>query len=164
MRISFSFLFALLSLCFLLPSACADATPNTDTPTTEAIDKNYEEAMDWLIKQSNEYSGVLNPRQTWILSYDGYLVKEEYFWDGEPTLTAEFDIRNISKAKVEERFTNSIALYPKDGKSEHFKVIRTEEGEREEVESEYFNWMVFPEMKKETLERMNTVLELLLEK
>ena len=159
MKFTLYTLLAVLSF-YLLPSACAGPTQNPEPPAKEAIVKEYQAAMDWLIKQSNDYSGVLNPRQTWSISYEGYQVKEEYFWDGETTIITEFDIRNISKAKIEERFTNSVALYPKEGKTEFFKVQRFEEGESQEIESEYYNWMVFPKMKGEALERLETVLEL----
>ncbi len=159
MKFTFNFLFSFLCLCLLLSTACASTTTPSETPITETVvGDTYEELMDWLILQSNDYSGVLNPRQTWILSYDGYEVKEEYFWDGEPEITIIFDIRNIEKAKIEQRFTNSIALYPKEGKTEYFDIKRLEDGEIKDIEGEYYNWMVEPNMKEMVLERMEKVM------
>ena len=160
MKITFNFFVVILSFCFLLSSACANSPSPSTTSSSQVNEKDYNSLMDWLVMQSNDYSGVLNPRQTWILSYEGYQVKEEYFWDGEPEITIEFDIRNIAKAQIEKRFENSIALYPKDGNNEHLKVERIEDGEVKTIESEYYNWMVQPELKAEVLERMERLLEI----
>jgi len=34
--------------------------------------------MDEIIQMSNDYSGVLNPRQTWEVSYEGCQVTDQY--------------------------------------------------------------------------------------
>lgn len=129
--------------------------PSTDkSPSSE-----YLELIEWLTKQSNDYSGILNDRQTWIVSHDGYQIKEEYYWDNQLTVVIEFDIRNIEKANSELRFYHSIVLYPKDGDPGHFQVTRYDDGLPSKVEAEYYNLMIDPTIKKEVYKKMLKAIE-----
>lgn len=145
-------------LAFFLTGISISAFTKPTTTTTPS--KEYLETMEWLVLQSNNYSGVLNERQTWVVSFNDYIIKEEYYWDGELTVVIEFDIRKIDKAQNELRFFNSICLYPSQEDESPFDVTRIEEGMPNKIEAEYYNLMIDPTQKKEVLEKVRTVLRL----
>ncbi len=152
----------LLFLVFLTGmvfSASAIQTYPTQTAENPPA-KEYLNLMEWLTLQSNSYSGILNERQTWIVSYDEFQIKEEYYWDNQLTVVIEFDIRNIEKVRSELRFFHSISLYPKEGDATHFKVTRYDEGIGTEVEAEYYNLLIDPTIKKEVYQKMQKALDL----
>lgn len=116
--------------------------------------------MDWLTENSNAYSGILNDRQTWLVTYDGFQVTDEYYWDNQLKVRIQFDIRDIQQAKNEIRFYHSVALYPQSGNTTDIQVIRFEDGVPEEIEGDYYNMMIDPTIKKEAHKKMLEVLEL----
>lgn len=150
-----------LFIVFLTGITCsASALQHPIKETTPKPSKEYLELMEWITLQSNSYSGILNERQTWIVSYDEFQIKEEYYWDNQLTVVIEFDIRNIEKVRSELRFFHSISLYPKDGDPNHFQVTRYDDGIGNQVEAEYYNLLIDPTIKKEVYQKMQQALEL----
>jgi len=122
---------------------------------TFAQSNGYEQLMDEITQISNDYSGVLNSRQTWEVSYEGCQVTDQYFFDDELTLIVKIDLANMETVKVEERFSNSIALYPKDDNAEYIEAIRYENGRAEKiVDGVYYNLMVMSDMREKAKEMM----------
>lgn len=119
--------------------------------------------MDWLTENSNAYSGILNDRQTWVVSYNDYQITDEYYWDNELRVRIQFDIRDINQAKNEIRFYHSVALYPEPGNTTDIQVTRFEDGVPEQIEGDYYNLMMDPAIKKEAHKKMLEVLEILKE-
>lgn len=131
-KILFSFLFFLIIAQFIF-----------------AQSNDYEQLMNEITQISNDYSGVLNTRQTWEVSYEGCEVTDQYFFDDELTLTVKIDLKNMETVKMEGRFTNSIALYPKDKNVEYIEATRYENGKAEKItDGVYYNLMVMPDMRE----------------
>ncbi len=128
--------------------------------STEEIPESYTVLMDWLTENSNAYSGILNDRQTWVVSYDGYQITDEYYWDNQLKVRIQFDIRDISKATNEVRFYHSVALYPDPGNLEDISVTRFDDGVPEQLEGDYYNLMIDPSIKKEAHKKVLEVLEI----
>lgn len=126
----------------------------------EDIPDSYTILMDWLTENSNAYSGILNDRQTWVVSYDGFQITDEYYWDNQLKVRVQFDIRDIAKASNEIRFYHSVALYPKTGNTDDINVIRFEEGVPEQLDGDYYNLMIDPAIKKETHKKVLEVLKI----
>ena len=103
----------------------------------------------------------MNDRQTWVVTYDGYQVTDEYYWDNQLRVRVQFDIRKIEKATNEIRFFHSIALYPQEGNTTDIQVTRFEDGVPEELEGDYYNLMIDPEIKKEAYRKLLEVLEII---
>jgi len=121
---------------------------------------DYETLMNELCQISNDYSGVLNTRQTWQVSYEGCEMTDKYYFDKELTLVVKTNLANIDTVKVEARFTNSIALYPKDDNSEYIEAIRYENNKAEKiVDGVYYNLMLVPEMREKAQEMMQDAIE-----
>ena len=120
-----------------------------------AQNTEYERLMDEITQISNDYSGVLNQRQTWEVSYEGCEVTDQYFFDDELTLVVKIDLANMDTVKVEERFSNSIALYPKDDNADYLEVMRYENGRAEKItDGVYYNLMVMPDMREKVRKMM----------
>jgi len=124
-----------------------------------AQSNDYEQIMNEITQISNDYSGVLNTRQTWQVSYEGCTVTDQYFFDDELTLTVKIDLKNMDTAKVEERFTNSIAIYPKDKNAEYIEAMRYENGRAEKItDGVYYNLMLMPDMREKASEMMQQAI------
>jgi len=127
---------------------------------TFAQNAEYERLMDEIIQISNDYSGVLNTRQTWEVSYEGCKVTDQYFFDDELTLIVKIDLANMETVKVEERFSNSIALYPKEDNAEYIEAMRYENGKAEKItDGVYYNLMVMPDMREKVQEMMMQAID-----
>jgi len=126
---------------------------------SQSID--YEKVMNEITQMSNDYSGVLNTRQTWQVSYEGCELTDRYYFDNELTLVVNIDLANMDMVKVEERFINSIALYPKDENVDYLDVIRYENGRAEKiVDGVYYNLMVVPDLREKARRKMQQAIEL----
>ena len=127
---------------------------------TFAQNAEYERLMGEIIQISNDYSGVLNTRQTWEVSYEDCTVTDQYFFDDELTLIVKIDLTNMETVKVEERFSNSIALYPKEDNAEYIEAMRYENGKAEKItDGVYYNLMVMPDMREKVQEMMNQAID-----
>ena len=127
---------------------------------TFAQNAEYERLMDEIIQISNDYSGILNTRQTWEVSYEDCKVTDQYFFDDELTLIVKIDLANMETVKVEERFSNSIALYPKEDNADYIEATRYENGRAEKtVDGVYYNLMVMPDMREKVREMMNQAID-----
>jgi len=125
-----------------------------------AQSNDYELIMGEIIQISNDYSGVLNTRQTWEVSYEGCTVTDQYFFDDELTLIVKIDLKNMETVKVEERFSNSIALYPKEDNADYIEATRYENGRVEKtVDGVYYNLMVMPDMREKVREMMMQAID-----
>jgi len=142
-------LISLLSIFAIVCSAQVD----------KQIPESYTNAMDWLTENSNAYSGILNEKQTWVVSYDGFEVTDEYYWNNELRVRVQYDIRNIDKATNETRFQNSVALYPKPGNTTDISVTRFDDGVPQSIEGDYYNLMIDPAIKTKAHQKMLEVLE-----
>ncbi len=132
---------------------------------TFAQSNDYEQLMNEITQISNDYSGVLNPRQTWEVSYEGCAVTDQYFFDNELTLSVKIDLANMETVKVEERFSNSIALYPKEDNADYIKATRYENGRAEKiVDGVYYNLMVMPDMREKVQEMIEQAIDFCQEK
>jgi len=122
---------------------------------------DYEEIMSEITQMSNDYSGVLNSRQTWEVSYEKCKLTDRYYFDDELTLVVKIDLANMDTVKVEERFINSIALYPKDENADYLDVIRYENGRAEKIiDGVYYNLMVVSDLREEARYKMQQAIEL----
>jgi len=122
---------------------------------------DYEELMDEITQMSNDYSGVLNSRQTWEVSYEGCELTDRYFFDDELTLMVKINLADMDTVRVEERFDNSIALYPKDENTDYLDVTRYENGRIEKiVDGIYYNLMLVPDLRREARHKMQQAIEL----
>lgn len=125
---------------------------------SQSID--YEDIMSEVTQMSNDYSGVLNTRQTWQVSYEECKLTDQYYFDNELTLVIKIDLANMDTVKVEERFTNSIALYPKDENADYLDVIRYENGRAKKiVDGVYYNLMVVPDLREKARRKMEQAIE-----
>jgi len=121
---------------------------------------DYEKLMSEITQMSNDYSGVLNTRQTWAVSYEKCELTDQYYFDNELTLVVKIDLQNMDTVKVEERFMNSIALYPKDENADYLDVIRYENGRAKKiVDGVYYNLMVVPDLREKARRKMQQVIE-----
>jgi len=135
------------------------------TQISFAQSNDYERLMDEIVQMSNDYSGLLNPRQTWEVSYEACQVTDQYFFDNELTLSVKIDLTNMEMVKVEERFSNSIALYPKDDNVEYIEATRYENGKAKKItDGVYYNLMVMPNMREKAQEMMQQVVLICQEK
>jgi len=132
----------------------------SNAQSVEEVPQSYIELIDWLTENSNAYSGLLNERQTWVVSYDGYMITDEYYWDNRLKVRVQFDIRDIAKATNEIRFYHSVALYPESGNTTDIQVTRFEEGVPNQLEGDYYNLMIDPAIKKEAHKKMVKALEI----
>lgn len=130
----------------------------TSNASSQSID--YEELMSEITQMSNDYSGVLNSRQTWEVSYDKCELTDRYYFDNELTLVVKIDLANMDTVKVEERFMNSIALYPKDKNADYLDVIRYENGRAEKIiDGVYYNLMVVPDLREKARRKMQQAIK-----
>lgn len=121
---------------------------------------DYEKLMSEITQMSNDYSGVLNSRQTWEVSYDKCELTDRYYFDNELTLVVKIDLANMDTVKVEERFMNSIALYPKDENADYLDVIRYENGRAEKIiDGVYYNLMVVPDLREKARRKMQQAIK-----
>jgi len=142
-KILFSFLFSIIIAQF-----------------TFAQSNDYEQLMSEITQLSNDYSGVLNPRQTWEVSYEGCEVTDQYFFDNELTLIVKIDLANMDTVKVEKRFSNSIALYPKENNADYIEATRYENGRAEKItDGVYYNLSVMPDMREKAKEMMQQAVD-----
>ncbi len=126
---------------------------------------DYERLMNEITQISNDYSGVLNSRQTWEVSYEGCEVTDQYFFDDELTLVVKIDLADMETAKVEERFSNSIALYPKEDNADYIEAMRYENGRAEKIiDGVYYNLMVMSDMREKVREMMEQAIDFCQEK
>ena len=126
---------------------------------TFAQSNDYEQLMNEITQISNDYSGILNSRQTWEVSYEGCEVTDQYFFDDELILILKINLANIETVKVEERFSNSIALYPKENNADYIEAIRYENGQAEKItDGVYYNLMVMPDMREKVQEMMQQAI------
>mgnify|MGYP000023110759 FL=1 len=130
-----------------------------------AQSNDYELIMGEIIQISNDYSGVLNTRQTWEVSYEGCTVTDQYFFDDELTLIVKIDLKNMDAVKVEERFANSISIYPKDKSADYIEATRYENGQAEKItDGVYYNLMLMPDMREKVREMMEQAILICQEK
>ncbi len=135
------------------------------TQLSFAQNNDYEQLMNEITQISNDYSGVLNPRQTWKVSYESCEVSDQYFFDNELTLIVKIDLANMETVKVEERFSNSIALYPKEDNADYIEATRYENGRAEKItDGVYYNLMVMPDMREKVREMMEQAIDFCQEK
>lgn len=132
----------------------------TTSSSTFAQPGNVETLMDELCQLSNDYSGVLNPRQTWRVSYEGCQIRDEYYFDDELTLVVKINLANMDTVRVEERFVNSIAVYPKDDNARYIDAIRYEKGVAQKItDGVYYNLMLVPDLKGKARAMMQQAIE-----
>jgi len=135
------------------------------TQLSHAQSNDYEQLMDEITQLPNDYSGILNSRQTWEVSYEGCQVTDQYFFDDELTLIVKIDLANMETVKVEERFSNSIVLYPKEDNADYIEATRYENGRAEKItDGVYYNLMVMPDMREKVQEMMEQAIDFCQEK
>ncbi len=116
--------------------------------------------LDELTQLSNDYSGIYNSRQTWNVSYEGCKITDHYYFNDELTLTVELDLADMNYARIEKRFYNSIAVYPKDKNPEYLHVTRYEDGKASRiVDGIYYSLMVPADNKEKAHKLMNEAIE-----
>lgn len=119
-----------------------------------------EVLMNELCQLSNDYSGVLNSRQTWRVSYEACHITDEYYFDDELTLVVKINLANMDTVRVEERFTNSIAVYPEDNNPEYIDATRYENGTSKKItDGIYYNLMLTPDLKEKARTMMQQAIE-----
>ncbi len=119
-----------------------------------------EVLMNELCQLSNDYSGVLNPRQTWRMSYENCHITDQYYFDDELTLVVKINLASMDTVRVEKRFMNSIAVYPKGNNPEYIDATRYENGTSKKItDGVYYNLMIVPDLKEKARAMMQQAIE-----